>query len=186
MAAECLRLDELTGSPQAIMFSHRSLAFSCLDLGELGEAGRHFRTALEQAHLLVSGSELSFTASVYRGLGEVDLRQGRLEPALENCLEGLRLGSQIFDRNVIATNLALAAMIAAAQGQRPRAARLAGAAQAVYARQSRKHWEDSSLDTLLPGWQAGPDQPAIAAAFAEGLAMAAEAAIAYALTAPRT
>ena len=77
-------------------------------------------------------------------------------------------------------------MIAAAQGQPLRAARLAGAAQALYARQGRKPWEDSSLDTLLPGWQAGPDQPALAAAFAEGLAMTAEPAIAYALIAPST
>src|SRR5205085_9573779 len=67
MAVECLRLDELTGSPQAVMLSHRSLSYSCLDLGEFEQAGRHFRTALEQAHILVSGSEQSFTASVYRG-----------------------------------------------------------------------------------------------------------------------
>jgi non-specific serine/threonine protein kinase len=186
MAAECLRLDELTGAPQNIMFSHRSLAFSCIDLREFDEAGRHFRIALEQAHTLFSDSEQSFTGSVYRGLGEVELRQGRPEAALENCLEGLRVGSKIYDRNIIAANLALAAMIAAAQGQPLPAARLSGAAQAVYARQRRKSWEDSSLDTLLPGWQAGPDQPAIAAAYAEGLAMTAESAVAYALAAPRT
>ena len=136
MAAECLRLDELAGSRWDIMLSYRSLGYSCLDLREFDQAGRHFRTALEQAHILVSGLGQSFTGSVYRGLGEVDLRQGRLEPALENCLEGLRLGGNIFDRNIIATSLGLAAMIAAAQGQPLRAARPAGAAQALsYARQ---------------------------------------------------
>jgi len=186
MAAECLRLDELTGSRLGTMRSHCSLGYSCLDLGEFDQARCHFRAALEQAHILVSGSEQSFTGSVYRGLGEVDLRQGRLEPALENCLEGLRLGGNILDRNIIATILGLAARIAAAQGQPLRAARLSGAAQALYARQGRKPWEDSSLDKLLPGWQAGPDQPVLAAAFAEGLVMTAEPAIAYALAAPRT
>ena len=186
MAAECLRLDELTGSRWDIMLSYRSLGYSCIDLGEFDQAGRHLRTALEQAHILLSGSARSFTGSVYRGLGEVDLRQGRLEPALENCLEGLRLGGNIFDRNIIATSLGLAAMIAAGQRQPLRVARLSGAAQALYARQGRKPWEDSSLDTLLPGWQAGPDQPALAAAFAEGLAMTVEPAIAYALIAPST
>ena len=62
-----------------------------------------------------------------------------------------------------------------------RAARLSGAAKALYARQRRNAWEDSSLETLLPGWQAGPDQAAIARAFAAGQAMDTEEAVAVAL-----
>jgi hypothetical protein len=38
----------------------------------------------------------------------------------------------------------------------------------MYAKQRRKPWEDSSLDTLLPGWRVNPDQPALASAFEAG------------------
>ena len=77
-------------------------------------------------------------------------------------------------------------MIFAKQGQPARAAQLSGAAQALYARQKRKPWEDSSLDALMPGWSEGPDQAPISAAFEAGKAMNAEWSLALALHNPST
>ena len=63
-----------------------------------------------------------------------------------------------------------------------RAARLAGAAQALYAKYGRKLLEDSSLDTLLPGWLDRPDRGVISTAFDAGKSLNAEQAAAYALS----
>jgi hypothetical protein len=71
--------------------------------------------------------------------------------------------------------------IRAGQGQPMQAARLSGAAQALYAKQRRKPWENSTLDMLLPGWREGPDHEPIQAAYKAGQAMTSEQAVAYAL-----
>jgi hypothetical protein len=55
----------------------------------------------------------------------------------------------------------------------------------MYARQKRKPMEDSSLDTLLPGWREWRDQETIQQAFAAGQAMSDDEALAYALDAAR-
>ena len=96
----------------------------------------------------------------------------------------VRSAAEIGDPILTASGLGLFAGLAARRSQADRTARLAGAAQALYARHGRKPWEDLSLDTLLPGWSAGPDQALIAAAYADGQALAVEAAVALALAAP--
>ena len=75
-----------------------------------------------------------------------------------------------------------AAGLAAQAGQPARAARQSGAAQALWTRQKRKPWEDSSLETILPDWRDGPDAAALTAAFEAGLAMSGDEAMAYALS----
>jgi tetratricopeptide (TPR) repeat protein len=180
-ARQTTRLNESLHSQWGIIFSHRAVGMACLGLGEYDEARQHFLVALDMAQILYSGWGQSLTGVLNRWLGEAHFRDGQVEQALAHCREGLRQAGQAFDRNVIASGLGLAAAIAAQQGRPARAARLAGASQSLYARQGRKPWEDSSLDTLLPGWQAGPDYIAITQAFQAGLAMPVEAAVAYAL-----
>ena len=51
------------------------------------------------------------------------------------------------------------------------AARLLGAAHAFYARQGRLSWEDSALDSILPGWEAGPERAVIGRAYEQGRVM---------------
>ncbi|MEP7357808.1 MAG: hypothetical protein ABI847_11245, partial [Anaerolineales bacterium] len=180
-AVEIIRRETELGSPWGIMMAQRAMGSACLGLGKHAEARRHFLLALDSTEMLSRGYWQSLRAALIRQLGEVDLREGELESAWQNCQQSLRLAAEAFDRNVIASGLGLAAAIAAGQGRPARAARLSGASIALYARQSRKPLEDSSLDTLLPGWQASPDHAAVAEAFEAGQAMPAEAAIASAL-----
>ena len=109
-------------------------------------------------------------------LGE--LMRGHVERGLDYCRESLRQAAQGPDPNIMATDFGLAAGLYAKQGRRLRAALLSGAAQAMYARQHRTPWEDSSLDTLLPGWREGRERVAIERAFEEGQVMEAERVIA--------
>jgi hypothetical protein len=96
-------------------------------------------------------------AHALRWLGFTELKAGCLEPAQSYCQASLRLANQVPDYNIIASCLGLMAALAAQQGQPTRASCLSGAAAAMYARQKRKPWEDSTLDTLLPGWRAEPE-----------------------------
>ena len=106
----------------------------------------------------------------------IPLKSG--EPYFRNSLRG---AARIKDNNVIASCLGLSADLAAVQDQVLRAATLSGASAALWKRQSRAPWEDSSLDTLLPGWRVGPDREAILTAYEAGQNMNAEQAAAYAL-----
>ncbi len=104
-----------------------------------------------------------------------------MDRALDYCQEGLRLAVEIPDYNNIATCLGLSACILAKRGDHARAAKLSGAARVLYEKQGRKPMEDSSLDTILPGWRERPEQEAILKAYEEGRAMTVDQAIAYAL-----
>jgi hypothetical protein len=103
-----------------------------------------------------------------RQLGVVDFRQGNLERALDYGKEGLRLAYATPDYNNLAFCLGLLACTLAKQGQAELTARLSGAAKSLYKKQGRKPKEDSSLETILPGWQDRPDQERILQAFEEG------------------
>src|SRR5205085_2690781 len=110
-------------------------------------------------------------AYITRWLAEVDLLLGDLTLARSEGVASLKLADRIPDYNIVASNLALAAALAAKHAQPIRAATLAGASQAMWARQKRKPWEDSSLDTLLPGWREGPEYSALNEAIIAGKAM---------------
>ena len=107
---------------------------------------------------------------------------GQWEQARQSIRQGLPLALGILDYNHIASDLGLTAIILAQQGQPFRAARLSGASQALWARQKRKPWEDSSLDTILPGWRERPDALAITEEFEAGLALSGDEAVAYVLS----
>jgi len=75
----------------------------------------------------------------------------------------------------------LAAAICAQQHRPAAAAGLSGASASLYASTGRVPWEDSTLDTLLPGWHTRADQATIWQAYKNGQAMAPEQAVADAL-----
>ena len=152
-----------------------------MGLAELAEARAHFLEALHingEAPTAVGRGERAYAV---RSPGIVDFREGKLESSLAYCRESMELAVQNSDRNMVASCLGLMALIAATQSRTLRAAKLSGASNALWQRQGRKPWEDSSLDTLLPGWPDRPDQAAIAEALEHGQAMGADEVVAYAL-----
>ena len=118
---------------------------------------------------------------INRCLGITELRLGHIENARGYCRASLEFARGEQFPNFTAGAVALAASIWAQMGAAKRAATLSGAAKGLYALSGWPPWEDSSLDTILPGWRESSDAPAISAAFEAGLAMNAEQAIAYAL-----
>ena len=176
-ASESIRLFEESGDRWGSIQPQIELGTACHNLGEYEQARDHFLKALS----LIEESGDYRKAFVIRWLGIVDFWQGNLGRALEYCRESLKEAVKAPDYNIIASCLGLSASIAAKQGQPARAARMSGAAQALYAKQHRNAWEDSSLDTLLRGWREGPDQASILIAFEAGKAMQPEQMVAYAL-----
>lgn len=182
-AQECLRLSHEADRNSQPAFAWVMYGIACVNLAEYDNAGEHLRLA---ARLVDNGSEPGFmqdnmTAYILRWLADLDIRQGKLARAVEYCQASLRHANNIPDYNIIASALGLLASLAARATQRERAATLSGASQAMYARQKRTPWEDSTLDTLLPGWQSRPEHAALADAFAAGQAFTNDQAIAYAL-----
>jgi hypothetical protein len=82
--------------------------------------------------------------------------------------------------NNIAIYLGLSARILAKQGERGRVAHLSGAAHNLLEKQGRLSSEDSALDSILPGWQAGADGEAIRQAFADGRGLTVDEAVEFA------
>ena len=166
------------GSQPALL----TLGNACLSLDQYDEAHGYFQQAQAMNESAPGSWRQDHAASVPRWLALVAVQQGRLDQAAEYCRESLYQAKQIPDYDLIASNLGILARIAAQAGRPARAARLSGASQALWARQKRQPWEDSSLDTLLPGWRDGPKVAALAAASDAGQAMSAEEAMAYALS----
>jgi predicted ATPase/DNA-binding CsgD family transcriptional regulator len=177
LASESIRLRESSGDRWQNLLPQFTVGVACLHLGEFDEARDHFLAALD----LIEEIGDFHKSDALRYLGTVDWRAGQLERALQYCRESLREAEKIPDRNIMASCLGVCAGIAAKAGQPERAARLSGASKALYARQGRKPWENSSLDTILPDWRNGPQAAMINSAFEAGLAMGADEAIAYAL-----
>jgi tetratricopeptide (TPR) repeat protein len=148
-----------------------------LTLEKFDEARAHFTEALR----LNDESGRRFGSHLLLSLGKVDFRQGNLDKAHDYFHASIRQATKLPDYNIIASTLGHAALALAQRGQHVEAATHAGASQAMYARQHRKPWEDSSLDTLLPDWRTWPDAAAICEALEAGLAFSNEQAVAYAL-----
>jgi non-specific serine/threonine protein kinase len=114
-------------------------------------------------------------------LAQLDYKQGNLDRAVEYFRKSIKVANQIPDYNIIAANVAVAAGIAARRGQPARAAKLSGAAHSMITKQSRKLWEEYSLDNLLPGWRDGPEGAALQNAYAAGQALPTDEAVTLAL-----
>jgi tetratricopeptide (TPR) repeat protein len=176
-ALENLRLLDTLGPTWRFgqRWAYIPLAQTCFDLGEYAAARQHI---LEAAGRDSDNRDfISGTAYTHRWLAYIDLQLGELEQAQQYCQSSLQQALKMPDYNVVASCFGLLAGLAARHGQATRAAQLSGAAQTLYVRQGRNPWEASSLDTLLPGWQAGPEQTALAQAYAAGQTMSVEAAV---------
>jgi predicted ATPase/DNA-binding CsgD family transcriptional regulator len=177
-ADESVRLYDATGDHWTGLRPRIVFGLACLQLREFEQARKHFWIA----RTLAADSMHWKLSDVMRLLGIVALRQGYLDEALEYCRESMQDALKWPMYIIVASCLGLCAAIAAKQGQAARAATLSGAAHALYAKQHRSAWEDSSLDTLLPGWREGPDAAGISQAFEAGQALNVEQAMAYALS----
>jgi tetratricopeptide (TPR) repeat protein len=149
--------------------------------GEYGEAQNYLLQALSVIDAQQGISRLNHEAYLLLSLGEINYEQGNLAGAGEYCQLSLKVGKSIPDYTLIAADLGLAARIGVKQGQWARAARLAGASEAMFGRQKRKVGKDSALDTILPGWHNGPDRVSIGEAHASGQSMSSDEVVAYAL-----
>ncbi len=180
-AAESVQHFEAIGNTSFVWLPYLKLGFACLRLGEYDQAREHFLQSLRSAGEMTEDVGDNARSAVLYGLADLDMHLGNLEQARDYCRQSLPLALGILDYNLIASGIGHTAILLARQNQPLRAARLAGAAQALYARQHRKPREDSSLDTILPGWRAGPQQAALLQAYQAGQALPYDQAAALAL-----
>jgi tetratricopeptide (TPR) repeat protein len=178
---EHLRLLRERGEPEGNFDVWLEMGHTSLDLKEYDAAHQQFLRARTFALAYAAGSPASGVAYVNRCLGLVALGKGELEQALHYSHESLKEAQRGPFHGFIASSVGLAACVAARLGHPLRAARLSGAAASLYARTGRSAWEDSTLDTLLPGWRQGPDEAAVRQAYVAGQALSMEEAVAYAL-----
>ena len=116
-----------------------------------------------------------------RWLSQWEFRQDHLDFAAHYCRQSPGKASRLPDRTITASDLGIAAAIAAQLGQSLRAATLPKASKARYARQKRKLWEVSSLDTVLAGWQVSAKREALTQTFERGQRLAYNDVVAFAL-----
>ncbi|HEX6736765.1 MAG TPA: tetratricopeptide repeat protein, partial [Vicinamibacteria bacterium] len=116
-------------------------------------------------------------------LGLVALERGDYAVARDHLAEALAIWRQLGIKTLIAESLARLAMVAGAQGHAARAARLFGAAQALYgaAGGGVSPVERGTYERQLAAARTQLDEGAWSAAWAEGRAMPLEQAVAYAL-----
>jgi predicted ATPase len=175
-ALESIRTFEKVGIT-ANTYQFIPLGTAYAGLGEFEQARHYYQQALQQADEfgdLQKGHIIFHLAGLYYS-------EGCLGQALVCCQEGMKAAHAIPDYNVLAFHLDLAARIRARQAQVEPAAQLSGAAHALYQQQNRLSLENCALETILPGWEVGPERDAIRLAFAAGRAMSAQQALDYAL-----
>ena len=177
LGRESIRLREPSGDRWSNIGPLFTIGMASLQLGEYDQARDDFLVVLD---LIEEFGDWRKSAAL-RWLAMVDWQEGYLERAGSYCRESLREAVLIPEYNVIAGCLGVSAGIAAKAGQPLRAATLSGASAALWKKQGRIPWEDSTLDTLLPGWQAGPEAAALTQAYDAGQALSADEAMAYAL-----
>jgi predicted ATPase/DNA-binding CsgD family transcriptional regulator len=182
-AGESIRLGAQAGDTSPPMGEWCIAGISSAGLGDYGGAEAWFRTVRQAAEKESEQTYMRHNMLAYaaRWLADLAIRQHRLDAGHDYCRASLLEAKQIPDYNIIASDLGLLAAIYSKLEQPGPTARLSGASAALYARQKRKPWEDSSLDTLLPGWRQRADRAEIEAAFGAGQTMTGEQAIAYAL-----
>jgi non-specific serine/threonine protein kinase len=177
-AGESIRLYEAAGHRLDSYYLLMSVGCASLTANDSDAAYEYYVRA---RHVADEWGNAWARADSLNFLGATELRRGNVGEALDHCQASLELATQVPDYNIVAHNFGLAAGILARQGQPASAARLSGAAHALYHRQGRKPWPEWSLDTLLPGWRERSDRAEIEAAFEAGQALTSEQAVAYAL-----
>ena len=182
-AAQSIELQRANPQNWAGSGGHIEVGQACLALKEYDEARGHF---LEAFQFAVQVDALPQQAYTKRCLGLLDLRQGNLEGAQENCRASLQLAREGVDRDLIGKSLGLAAEIAIHLDQPLRAAALSGAAQALVASAGRPTSDSVSLDSLLPGWRSTLNCEAVGAAYEAGRALNPDQAIAFGLSTAAT
>ena len=180
-ASDSLRLYREIGDPLSSLGSQVRIGLARVNLGEYDQARGDLLQALRMADELTGDWRAYGKAYASRWLGIADLRQGHFERSLEYFQAVMRQAAEVPDYAWIATGLGLSACVLAKQCRPVRAATLSGAAVALYAKGDREPWEDSSLDTLLPGWRDRQDRETILQAFEAGRAMNPDQALTYAL-----
>ena len=186
-SSELARLEEAAGQPLE-EFGGQIEWGEALSLEEYDQARDHYlaaerRVRQNQRDYVEPQFDIGAggLARVFVRLGNVDLRQGNLDRARSYCAAGVTEARRSDFLQYLADACQLAAGIAVKLGVPARAARLGGAALALYAKLRRPPLQDPSLDAILPGWRERPDQASIAQAYEAGQAMDAEQAAAYAL-----
>jgi tetratricopeptide (TPR) repeat protein len=157
------------------------IGHACLELGELDQAREAFLKARQWSLDAARTGDNDSLAHVSRCLGIVELKQGHLDLAFDYCQTSLREAYAGHFQEFLASSLGLAAALWAKRGQPVRAAGLSGASTSLYRSTGRTPWEDSSLDTLLPGWRLWSNQTLLSRAFDAGSTMSVEQMFAYAL-----
>jgi tetratricopeptide (TPR) repeat protein len=136
------------GNPSSIATSLLDLGWIALLEGDFGRADELFEDALRHCREL---DDVSKTAVCLTDLGLSALRQGALERAEEQLQESLALCARLMDRQTAALCLCGLAGLAGARGDGVRAARLAGAAEALRQRVGVALWpvENAIYDDLV-------------------------------------
>jgi len=141
--------------------------------------------AIFEEMLAIFRERLPFAPAPLAMLGNIAGELGRWEEAATRCAESLRHRRQIRvgERHVVAWGLIGMARVALGRHKPHRAARLLGAAEALWAGSSAPRWpnERVDFDRLVSAARAQLEQAEFAAAWAEGEAMPVEQMIAEAL-----
>ena len=151
LALESIRLLAGVDDGLGFYFTRVTLGDACRRLGEFDEARAIFRDLLQSGNKYSGDWAHNRRGHSWLALGWVELSAGDLDLALDCGRQSLEHANRIPDYNIMSRTLGLLASVAAQQGQPLRAATLAGASHAMYARQGRKPVEDTSLDTADAG-----------------------------------
>ena len=179
---ECLALLSTANEHGEVARALGNLGEALYHLGDLAGAAARYEEAL--MHARRAGRD-DVTAYVLGNLGNVARQRGDLAGAMGLHREALERKRALGARRQIAISLDDLACLAAAKGQAARAAHLLGATQALRAAigSPRPIPEQRAVEQVVAGVRAALGEEAWAAAFAAGLALPMEGAIAFALQA---
>jgi predicted ATPase len=155
-------------------------------LGEIARLQEDYETARKfyEEALTIAKKESAKTAISIStlNLASVACFQGDYNAALSYALEGLKISEELGDKILTGNALEIFAALAAAAGEMEKAARLFGAAQAIYDAIGYKSEKADQIffDRYTEEARAAMDDEALEAAFGEGKAMRLKKAIALA------
>ena len=170
------------GDASRIALSLVNLGEMALLAGDIDRASALFSEGLELARALGEKRHISFALA---DLGWVALAQKRYDESRGRLQEALALSRELGHKGYAVVSLLALAGVAAAEGDAPTAARLAGAAQAhrAFLRRDPTCADTGIHERHLDAARASCDENVWATAWREGGAMDLDQAIDYALTA---